>query len=416
MNKYVLFLLFGASLSLSAQRPDPVPSDTHGADSTGKYIAFLVGVGSYPLLPAEAQLRYPVEDIRRLFPVLENYQFGNENSVVLENPTRDEFWVGLKKIEAMARPQDRVLFFFSLHGKRTDTDGQYFWLPADARPDAPDSWINVSDVQEALAHIKYKQMLFLVDACYGGRIFNLPCAIVDRRRGGTGARGISVPTESQIQTLWQLSASKAITSGTEMQEVPDNSLFFESFLAQLDSYSYQYLLANDLFGRVQNTVMSRLRTIPMFQTLSCLRNEQGADFIFFRPEGMRLPQRGVRQTIRIEKNPVRLTLDAAQGQIIRISASGTIYAGHIVKNITPAGKDFLDNRQQIVRDTINIHRGFPHGALLYRIREKWSHWKLCSDLKDIPVKKTGETILEFAINARYRADYEGAFTIEAEVK
>jgi hypothetical protein len=81
--------------------------------------------------------------------------------------------------------------------------------------------------------------------------------------------------------LYQLNSRKAITSGTNKEEVPDKSVFLQYLLKNLKENSNDYLSAEELFSRMRMAVINNSENVPQFGTIQNVEDE-GGDFIFIK--------------------------------------------------------------------------------------------------------------------------------------
>ena len=238
--------------------------------NVGDFYALLVGVNEYES-DEIVDLYEPVEDAKSLRKVLlDNYEFTQEKTILLENPTRSNLLDSLENLATSIKANDSLLIFYAGHGYWDEKFKQGYWLPSDARQTTKASWISNATIRDYIYGIKTKHTLLVADACFSGGLF--------RTRGAFQA-------ENKLQsTLFQMTSRKAITSGT-LTEVPDDSVFMKYLLKNLESNQSRYLTSQDLFAKFKIAVLnnSPLNQVPQYGTVQG-SGDEGGDFIFVRKE------------------------------------------------------------------------------------------------------------------------------------
>ena len=238
--------------------------------NVGDFYALLVGVNEYES-DEIVDLYEPVEDAKSLRKVLlDNYEFTQERTILLENPTRSNLLDSLENLATSIKANDSLLIFYAGHGYWDEKFKQGYWLPSDARQTTKASWISNATIRDYIYGIKTKHTLLVADACFSGGLF--------RTRGAFQA-------ENKLQsTLFQMTSRKAITSGT-LTEVPDDSVFMKYLLKNLESNQSRYLTSQDLFAKFKIAVLnnSPLNQVPQYGTVQG-SGDEGGDFIFVRKE------------------------------------------------------------------------------------------------------------------------------------
>ena len=238
--------------------------------NVGDFYALLVGVNDYES-DEIVDLYEPVEDAKSLRKVLlDNYEFTQDKTILLENPTRSNLLDSLENLATTIKANDSLWIFYAGHGYWDEKFKQGYWLPADAQQKTKASWISNATIRDYIYGIKTKHTLLVADACFSGGLF--------RTRGAFQA-------ENKLEsTLFQMTSRKAITSGT-LTEVPDDSVFMKYFLKNLESNKSRYLTSQDLFAKFKIAVMnnSPLNQVPQYGTVQG-SGDEGGDFIFVKKE------------------------------------------------------------------------------------------------------------------------------------
>lgn len=186
--------------------------------------ALVIGVSKYsngwPRLPGVK------EDIRQVKQALEANGF---NVVLIEDPDDKKLEDAFENfIDTYAlKPNNRVLFYFAGHGHTQKVaDGREMGYIVPANAPLPENnlsefhtkAISMRKMETYAREILSKHALFLFDACFSGKLFNLSRAV---------PYSISYKTTNPVRQF--------ITSGSAEEEVPDQSWFRRYFIIALTS-------------------------------------------------------------------------------------------------------------------------------------------------------------------------------------
>ena len=136
------------------------------AKMSAELYAVVVGVTKYKD-PTE-NLRYAASEAKKFYDLLTNNK-PSPNIVLLidEKATRSNILNVMNNTFKKAKPTDRIIFFFSGHGR----DG--FFCPYDAGEDAS-SLLKHEDIQNAFKRSNAGVKMCIGDACFAGSIRNNP--------------------------------------------------------------------------------------------------------------------------------------------------------------------------------------------------------------------------------------------------
>ncbi|GJL67528.1 MAG: hypothetical protein NPIRA06_01630 [Nitrospirales bacterium] len=173
---FLVFALITLVLPVQAQadpRSNTVNGKTpaqHVAETQGNAWAVIIGIDKYLNL---AGLAYAVDDAKSVARMLEGQGFG-VTSLYNTQATRTAILRELRQnLLARVQKDDRVLIFFAGHigetpGKKRQQPVGYM-MPVDTEPGLlPDTAISVEILRELSEALPAKQVLFLIDICYGG--------------------------------------------------------------------------------------------------------------------------------------------------------------------------------------------------------------------------------------------------------
>lgn len=118
-----------------------------------------------------------VRAARELLDILTGkYQFEARDTFALYDieATRDNIFSTFERVLKEARPDDEVLIFFAGHGEANPEMGQSYWLPADARPGRPASYISSDEILRFIRNMAARHVLLITDAPFEpGQLSNL---------------------------------------------------------------------------------------------------------------------------------------------------------------------------------------------------------------------------------------------------
>lgn len=232
----------------------------------GKYYALIIGVSTYN--NPKLNLDRPMKDALKFKEALiKHYTFESSRITLLANPTRGQILKELFNLRRKVGRKDNLLVFYAGHGYWDDAAKQGYWWARDASPDDPSQWLSNSDLKEQIRGIPSTHTLIISDACFSGAIF--------KTRSGEIR---SAPTD--ILMLNRQPSRRAMTSGT-LTTVPDQSVFFDYLLKQLQENKEKYVPSQSLFDTIRQKVISNSLIVPQDGVISDTGDE-GGDFIFIR--------------------------------------------------------------------------------------------------------------------------------------
>ena len=140
-----------------------------------KCYAVYIGVGEYLTL---RKLNGPPNDARQIKSTFEKLGFEvpkeYENILINKQVTKESVENLLDRLEEEVKFDDESLFvfYFSGHGETINQD--YYLCPHDWNEEQIDTKIHFFDsIVKKVERFKSKHKLFILDACYGGSIFDL---------------------------------------------------------------------------------------------------------------------------------------------------------------------------------------------------------------------------------------------------
>jgi hypothetical protein len=274
-----------STLELTPARQSPVTAGAAPAPSAesvpglraslGKYHALVIGNDDYTQL---RPLRTAINDARAVAAVLRS-RYGFSVTLV-ENATRRQALSELNTLRERLTDKDNLLIYYAGHGELDDQTGRGYWLPVDAQPGAPATWLSNVDVSDLLNAMAVRHVLVVADSCYAATLTQLAAG---RREPSTGTDEIA----RTVEGLASRRARVAITSGG-IEPVADSaggphSAFAQVFMDVLLA-NQGTLLGRDLFSRLQLRVHESaqrwaIAQVPEYAPIKYAGHE-GGDFFF----------------------------------------------------------------------------------------------------------------------------------------
>jgi hypothetical protein len=248
----------------------------------GRRYAVLIGNQKYndrafpqldtPTADANALARLLVEH----FGFLTSVKVGDQTiSLILDDADRQRMLKVLAQLRYVLAPGDSLLLYYGGHGIYEKVTDSAYWLPVDAAPDSPDSWISGAEITAALARLHARHILVVADSCYSGGF---------RSRGGEQKRDAM----SRVQFLdgVNLRPSRNFISSGANEPVADgggngHSVFARALIDGLAKEKAPFT-AGELFEKyIQSVVGGNSKQIPQYFQIPMKDNENyDGEFVF----------------------------------------------------------------------------------------------------------------------------------------
>ncbi len=132
-------------------------------------LAILVGVGSFQD-SAFKTLRFCHNDIDDLGRVLSNPDIAQFEVRKLHAPERDQILETLDKSASELKPEDKLIFYYAGHGKRSPS-GRLYLVAKDTKMDAlRATGVPIDQVLEIMQESKSSQRVMILDCCHSGAV------------------------------------------------------------------------------------------------------------------------------------------------------------------------------------------------------------------------------------------------------
>lgn len=234
----------------------------------GKNHFFAIGINKYESEKIP-KLHNACRDITDLSKVLKD-EYGFDDQVILLDgeATRSNFINKLNQLPAKIEPEDKLLIYYSGHGKVDDNDDtRGYWIPVDGELNDISSYVTNADVTDIIKSIDARHILLISDSCFSASLLQK-----FRSADEEGAYDKMEKNKSR----WAFVSGKGVVSDGEEGE---NSPFTKSILKQLNKNEDKInisLLADQVIKQVSNLYDQEAVAIP----LRTREHEEGGQFVF----------------------------------------------------------------------------------------------------------------------------------------
>lgn len=140
--------------------------------------ALLIGINNYKYVSPLEFARNDAEVVANT--LIDKFSFQEDNITILTDKlaTRNVIMDSFLKFVHNSSPNDKILVFFAGHGYTlTGKRGEVGYLvPLDGNPEKLATLIRWDEMTKNADLIPAKHILFIMDACYGGRYYQNPIA------------------------------------------------------------------------------------------------------------------------------------------------------------------------------------------------------------------------------------------------
>jgi ABC-type amino acid transport substrate-binding protein len=234
-----------------------------------KNYAFIVGVDDYS--GKWSKLDNAVNDCKSIEKILkEKYDFTDVLTLYNKQATRRNILSELKYLSTILKEEDNLLLYYAGHGF-VDKANEGYWIPIETQTLETFECVSNSEIKNAVAKIKSKHTLLIVDACFSGTLF----------RSNTASQSENNFYKNMIKNQ----SRQALSSGG-VQEVVDgggdgHSVFAKYLIKKLKENNQQYLEVSEIAQYLKITVPSNTvnEQQPEFGHLN-MSGHEGGSFVF----------------------------------------------------------------------------------------------------------------------------------------
>lgn len=229
--------------------------------------ALVVGVGTYQN-PAVSKLSGPPHDVEKMERLLrQQYCFDVVIKLVDHKATKANILKALRWMASVARPQDRVAFYFSGHGSRVnDTNGdEEDGLDETITPydvtSKPESHITDDEIGDWIKTVKAERLTVVLDSCHSGTGY---------RRVGEGVKYWNNPDIRQnSKQVPSAPSTKTLKAQRSSLQLPKRHGFV--FIAASASHQFAYDVGRSTDSLMTHHLVSLLQKHPQMSASQVIR-------------------------------------------------------------------------------------------------------------------------------------------------
>jgi len=237
---------------------------------SGEYWALIIAINEYKHLP---KLKSAVRDAWALRDVLhERYGFEDYRiKMVLDgDATRSNIEGALIQLGQKTKPDDSVLIYFAGHGQYNDDHSLGWWVPVNADPENPGTYILDAVVRNYVGSMRAKHVYLVADSCFSGTLF-------------ASNRSLPAMTDKFYSKLQAKRSRWGFTSGS-LEPVADqglngHSVFAYYFINFLKENTSLYVVPSEIANHVIPLVANNSTQMPRSQPLQGA-NHEGGQLVF----------------------------------------------------------------------------------------------------------------------------------------
>jgi len=226
---------------------------------------FIVGINNYQHWPG---LNNAVKDGNDLASILMkdyNFEFSNITIIKDEQATQDNIYKGMRGLIEKITSKDNLIVYFSGHGHFDELLNEGYWIPVNAKLDAPGQYLPNSSILKIIENINSQHTFLMADACFAGSLFS------ESPRGGY------IEKVEKFKSRWGLASGRleVVSDG----EIGSNSPFARILLNYLRENPDSEFPVSQLIQDVKIQVSEISEQTPIGNPLR-LSGDEGGEFIF----------------------------------------------------------------------------------------------------------------------------------------
>ena len=235
------------------------------------YHALVIGINRYSRnIP---RLNTSVNDARAVKDLLiSKYGFPAANVTELFDykATRGNILRTLRELSITLDDNDALVIYFAGHGVEDIATSTGYWIPADATPNAYETYVSNGDIRTYLRAIKARHIFLVSDSCFSGTLL--------------AQRAMPGEIDERFYARKAASRSRVVLTSGGKEPVMDSghsghSVFGYFFLKILRDYDRPYLIPTQIFVEVGPLVANNAPQTPQWGALRDAMDE-GGEIVF----------------------------------------------------------------------------------------------------------------------------------------
>lgn len=235
------------------------------------YHALVIGINSYQ--SGIPKLDTSVNDARAVKDLLVGkYGFAPQNVIELYDgaATRSNIIRTLRELSISLDENDALFVYFAGHGIEDIATSTGYWIPADATPNAYETYVSNADIRTYLRAIKARHIFLVSDSCFSGTLL--------------AQRAMPGEIDERFYARKAASRSRVVLTSGGNEPVMDagksgHSVFCYFFLKTLQDYEKPYLIPTQIFAEVGPLVGNNAPQTPQWGNLREAMDE-GGELVF----------------------------------------------------------------------------------------------------------------------------------------
>lgn len=308
---FTLFILIISTCAFATRGLTIVSDLDHKNDKIGTFYALIIGIQNYHA-PEIPDLETPLKDAVDMADILKR-KYGFTVELLLNNQaTRRGIDSALRKLVALAKPEDNVLIYYAGHG---DLDRQYndgWWIPYDAQAGVSVTYVDNVQIQKAMRNIKARHVLLISDSCYSGTLFGQARAMP------------SLITDKYYLNLYNEKSRWGMTSGNKTpvsdSGTDGHSIFAYQLIKKLEKNEKPFISTQEIYIAIAPIVANNSEQTPLCRPVKGT-GDQGGEFIFLSTEkpvsSKQKPSDSADDNIAAERKKLELELEKLKLEIER---------------------------------------------------------------------------------------------------
>jgi len=277
MKRIGFFILVCIALTILAapawaqQRGGGFSKQVDKAVSGLNYHALVIGINRYSgNIP---RLNTSVNDARAVKDLLiSKYGFAAANVTELFDykATRGNILRTMRELSITLDDNDALVIYFAGHGVEDIATSTGYWIPADATPNAYETYVSNGDIRTYLRAIKARHIFLISDSCFSGTLL--------------AQRAMPGEIDERFYARKAASRSRVVLTSGGKEPVMDSgrsghSVFGYFFLKILRDYDRPYLIPTQIFVEVGPLVANNAPQTPQWGSLRDAMDE-GGEIVF----------------------------------------------------------------------------------------------------------------------------------------
>ena len=194
-------------------------------------------------------------------------------TVLVEDASKESIIRALNKIALDAGRTDSVVIYYAGHGEYLEKTDMGYWIPSDADPEAPQSWLSNTDISRLVALIGSQQVMLISDSCYSGSL--------------VGRDKVNVEHADGANELLSRKAVVIMSSGGN-EPVSDqgrggHSVFAWHLMKELSGVS-TWQPGGNLYERLRAAVFAEFPQTPRYGASKLAGDQGNTDYLFEKRE------------------------------------------------------------------------------------------------------------------------------------